>query len=195
MTGGLGSIQPVVLVGGTSRRFGRDKLREPLESSPGSQWLVDRPIAALRAVFGPRVAAVGDCDPEVSARADLVIPDTRHAAGPIGGVLSALEQAGGDVFVLSGDLPYVTENAILAVLAAARTRPGALVVLAATDRMHPCIGLYRGASAEFLRVHLAAGRHSLFDAVPAGLVATAAIDPREAHNVNTPDALQRGPRG
>lgn len=189
MADGLGSIQPVVLVGGTSRRFGRDKLREPLASSPGNQWLVDRPIAALRAVFGPRVAAVGDCDPEVSARADLVIPDTRPGVGPIGGVLSALEGAGGDVFVLPGDLPHITSDAILAVLASARANPAALAVVALTDRTHPCIGLYRRTAAPFLCDHLAAGRHSLFDAVPEGLVATVPIDPHDAHNVNTPDAL------
>ena len=46
-------IQPIVLVGGSSRRFGRDKLREPVAGPDGSVgWLVDRPIAALRGVFG-----------------------------------------------------------------------------------------------------------------------------------------------
>ena len=61
----LDLIQPVVLVGGKSRRFGRDKLREPIGESR-AEWLVDRPIRALREVFGARVAVVGECDADVA---------------------------------------------------------------------------------------------------------------------------------
>ncbi len=81
------SIQPIVLVGGSSRRFGRDKLREPL----GGGWLVDRPIAALREVFGGHVRLVGACHPEVARRGDGVIPDSHPGTGPVGGIVSALE--------------------------------------------------------------------------------------------------------
>ncbi len=57
----LATIQPVVLVGGRSTRFGRDKLREPVGCA--REPLVQRPIRALRAVFGPRVMLVGECHP------------------------------------------------------------------------------------------------------------------------------------
>src|SRR5262245_5365872 len=84
----LSTIHPVVLTGGRSTRFGSDKLRARLDDD--GTLLIDRPIAALRAVFGPRVALVGDCDPAVAARADLIIRDLHPGRGPIGGILSAL---------------------------------------------------------------------------------------------------------
>ena len=40
----------------------------------------------------------------VAARADLHLPDRYPGVGPAGGILAALEQSPGDVFVLAGDL-------------------------------------------------------------------------------------------
>lgn len=174
-------IQPVVLVGGRSRRFGRDKLREPVEDG----WLVDAPIRALRAVFGPVVAAVGACDPEVAARFDRVIEDRYPGAGPAGGVLSALQATGGAVFVLAGDLARITEREVRAVMAAAAGAPTAWAVMACGSRPEPCIAVYRPAMIPVLEARLGAGRRSLHDAALAERLATAPIDATAAVNVNT----------
>ena len=192
--GMLESIQPIVLVGGQSLRFGRDKLREPINRE-GSEWLVDRPIAALRALFGPRVALVGQCDAAVSVRADVVIPDRYPGVGPAGGVLAALEQSTGDVFVLAGDLSRITSNSIGAILdaALAPTAPAvsAWVVLAKANGVQPCIGLYRQAVRPLLAERIGQGRRSLYDLVPADRLLLVSIDVAEATNVNTPDALEQ----
>src|SRR5438552_9917188 len=129
-------IQPIVLVGGRSTRFGRDKLREPL----GEGWLIDAPIRALREVFGSPVAAVGECDPDVAARFDRIIPDLHPGAGPIGGIVSALKSAGKAVFVLAGDLPRITPGVVRAVAGAAETNPWAWAVMAqgARGKVEPC---------------------------------------------------------
>jgi molybdenum cofactor guanylyltransferase len=184
---GRGSeIQPIVLVGGQSRRFGRDKLREPLEGG----WLVDRPIAALREVFGPRVGAVGRCDPAVAGRADLVIADRYPGVGPAGGILSALEEAGGDVFVLAGDLARITAGAVRTIVARGVESPAAWAVLADTGRLEPCIGLYRLSCAAPLRERVGDGRGArLWDVVPAAHLTRVAIPAGVGANVNTPDSL------
>ena len=183
----LASLQPIVLVGGRSRRFGRDKLREPIGVA-GAEWLVDRPIRALREVFGARVAAVGECDAEVAARADLTLRDDYPGMGPAGGILAALEQSAGDVFVLAGDLPNITPGVVRAIIDGAQSVAGAdaWVVLANTGGVEPCIGLYRQAVRRRLAERLSAGKASLHDLVPPERLLLVPIDPAAARNVNAP---------
>jgi len=176
------SIQPIVLVGGRSSRFGRDKLRVPLAGG----WLVDLPITALREVFGSRVAAVGDCDPTVAARADLHIRDRYPGAGPLGGIAAAIETSGLDVFVLPGDASAVSPALVRDILAVSDNP--ALAIIAQTTRPEPCIGLYRIASLSHLRQQLA-GSRSLHDAIPPARLRLVQIDPRLAANINTPGDL------
>jgi molybdenum cofactor synthesis domain-containing protein len=183
------AIQPIVLVGGQSRRFGRDKLREPWEGG----WLVDRPIAALAAVFGPRVAAVGQCDPAVSRRAHMVIDDRRPGAGPIGGIISALEQVEGGVFVLAGDLPRVSPEAVRRVLSASLESPGAWAVLAGRPLSpEPCFGLYRKSALAALAAALEAGAHRLGEALPCERVRLVELPRAWTTNANRWEDLQGG---
>ncbi len=185
------AIQPVVLVGGRSRRFGRDKLREPVAGAQGEVWLVDRPIQALAAVFGARVAAVGACDPEVAGRAHLVIEDRYPGAGPIGGVVSALEGAGTAVFVLPGDLPRVTAEAVRLVLAAAGEAGDAAAVLAGSaEAPEPCFGVYRLAALPYLKRAMEEGRHALREALPAEMVRFVSAPEECVVNANTPADLE-----
>lgn len=181
------STQPIVLVGGQSLRFGRDKLREPVGPG-GLEWLVDRPIRALRDVFGGRVALVGACDPDVAARADLVIPDRYPGVGPAGGILSALEHSAGEVFVLAGDLSGITSASVRAILVAA-SGSDAWIVLGAAGGVQPCIGLYRQVVRPLFVERLLAGRRSVHDLVSAERLLLVPIGVDEARNVNRPDEL------
>jgi molybdopterin-guanine dinucleotide biosynthesis protein A len=157
---------PVVLIGGLSRRFGRDKLREPLANGG---LLVDRPIAVLRAVFGGRVVGVGPAHPEVIGRVDQHLPDAWDGAGPAGGLLTVLDTFDAPVFLLSGDLPWITRASIVAVIEAAAAAPGADAVLAASVgsdghcQPEPCIGIYRPSLRSRLRARLEEGNRRLWD--------------------------------
>jgi molybdopterin-guanine dinucleotide biosynthesis protein A len=179
-------ITPVVLAGGRSARFGRDKLAEPL---PDGSWLVDRPIGALRQVFGSRVVLAGACSDEVARRGDAHVADAAPGLGPIGGVLGALESLRTDIFVLPGDAPDVTPGVVEAILRAAAGAPDALAVLARTDRLEPCIGVYRPGSAGALARSIASGRLALHEALSAHEVVRVPIDPALARNVNRPADL------
>ena len=193
MTDGmLDSIQPVVLVGGRSRRFGRDKLREPL-GADGAEWLVDRPIRALREVFGARVAVVGECHADVAARADLQLRDDYPGMGPAGGILAALEQSAGDVFVLAGDLPDITASAIRAIVdvASAVKARDAWVIMAEADGLQPVIALYRQAVRRHLEERLRSGVRSLHDLAPADRLVVVPINRELVRNVNTTEELSK----
>ena len=189
----LALIQPVVLVGGRSSRFGRDKL----QAEVGDGWLVDRPIEALRAVFGRRVAVLGICDPAVAARGDLLFEEHHPGRGPAGGVLSALQQTKGDVFVLAGDLPSIDATTIRTMLDVARDAdPAAYAILAQTPGdgssgggVHPCIGLYRAHAAARLAERMSLGQLSLHDAFSDDERCLVAVDAASTHNVNTPADL------
>jgi molybdenum cofactor guanylyltransferase len=199
------TIQPIVLTGGASRRFGSDKLRASLGSAQQTQWLIDRPIAALRMVFGPHIALVGECHPDVAARGDLVIADKYPGVGPIGGILSALEATGSDVFVLAGDLPNITADAVATIVQAAHSAPHAWAVLAtptslttptsptsphAADfpglRPQPCIGVYRPAVIPLLRQRLQEHRRSLHDLLTGNTAAAGASPTSEARLLLVP---------
>lgn len=180
----LASVQPIVLVGGRSRRFGRDKLREPWEQ-PGTV-LVQRPIEALRSIFGPRVKLVGECDPSIVPFADGVIVDEHPGVGPMGGIVSALKHWGGPVFVLAGDMPSFAPGDGLSILHAAAQRPDCLAVLAATDRPHPCAGFYAPAALPVLSDCLARGNYRLVTAIPERETRMVPLAAKSLINVNSP---------
>ena len=177
----LAAIQPVVLVGGKSTRFGRDKLREPWREG----LLVERPINALRAVFGPRVLLVGDCDPSLLPLADGLIPDQHPGVGPIGGVISALAHTSSAVFIVAGDMPAIDTPTILALVTAFTTNSTALTIFACDPSPHPTMAIYRAGSLPILRDKLARHERALHSALPGERVVLVPCDPRALTNVNS----------
>ena len=182
--GYLASVQPIVLVGGKSRRFGRDKLREPWGSA--GRVLVQYPIEALRGVFGRRVKLVGACDPTVEQLADGVIPDLHPGVGPIGGIVSALAQWPGSVFVLAGDMPSFAGMEITSILRIAQMHPSAHVVCAFTDRLQPCAAVYSQHARPFLEASVSRGNYKLLSALDRIETLPVPVAPEAVKNVNVP---------
>lgn len=180
----LASVQPIVLVGGTSRRFGRDKLREPWGTE--GRVLVQYPIDALRAVFGRRVKLVGACDPAIEPLADGIIPDLHPGIGPIGGIVSALTAWPGPTFVLAGDMPAFRSEDALTLLLAAEQHPSAAAVWAFTDRLHPCAGVYNQHARPTLESRLSHGIHTLVTALDPAAIRPIPVRAEAAANVNRP---------
>jgi molybdopterin-guanine dinucleotide biosynthesis protein A len=183
----LATIQPIVLVGGKSTRFGRDKLREPIGDT--GEPLVRRPISALRAVFGPRVKLVGECHPGVASLADGVLPDAYPGVGPIGGIVASLLAWGGPVFVLAGDMPGVSAIEVRKMVVVAETAGGWIAVLAVSDRVHPCAGIYSQASLPILSDCLKRGEYRLSAALPTGSWTPAIVPRGFTANINLRDDL------
>ncbi len=184
--------QPIVLVGGKSRRFGRDKLREhlsPTLDEGNGNLLVQRPIAALRAVFGSRVKLVGACHESLVNKADGTFFDRFPSIGPLGGILSALDVCAGDVFVLAGDMPNISPQSIVQILSRAIEEPAAIAVLATTQRLHPCVGLYRATARPALAAMVEQRQFSLQRGLATSNIATVALDARELVNINHAEDL------
>lgn len=190
----LDGIVPVVLAGGRSRRFGRDKLREPV----GDRRLVDHPVAALRSLFGPRVVIVGDCDTSVRSAADAWIPDEHPGIGPMGGIATALRRLDRPVLVLAGDLAAIDVATVRTIAQASLAAPAARVVLAVSGnrpaaQRHPCTAVYAPSMLEPFEAMIEQRRHGLLTAIdhldPAAVLEIR-CDPRRLANINEPGDLE-----
>jgi len=182
----LDQIQPVVLVGGQSSRFGRDKLVEQVDGA----LMVSVPIYALRAVFGDRVGVVGRCDPVVAELGDLVIEDPYPGLGPVGGICAALEGADSDIFVCAGDLISIDQTAIRSVVQASIDEPGALAYIAHDGRRHPTVGLYRRGCVAYFQQATADENLKLGMVLDREMICHVPVDSALLRNVNHPDDLK-----
>lgn len=119
-------VAAVVLAGGRSSRFGRDKVVEPIEGRP----MLDHVIERLRNVTPEIVvvAAVGAI-PDIPCDIDLVHDDAPFE-GPLAGLavgLRALDPGVERVIVVGGDMPTMVP-AVLARLVEALARREAAVL-------------------------------------------------------------------
>lgn len=114
-----------VLAGGRSRRYGSDKALAEL----GGLTLSERAVRAVRPV-ARRVGIIAN-DGSNPVEGVPVRPDLVRGAGPLGGILTALEWAGEEglegAIVLATDMPFVPSG-LLRELAAAMLDESAAVV-------------------------------------------------------------------
>jgi molybdopterin-guanine dinucleotide biosynthesis protein A len=113
MTGRIGAV---VLAGGRSSRFGRDKLAEPIDGRP----LLHHAIAAVQAVADEIVvvAAPGQ-EPAVPAGV-RVVHDAAAFEGPLAGLATGLSALVDDIeraVVVAGDMPTLRPAVLSRLLA------------------------------------------------------------------------------
>lgn len=135
-----------LLAGGAGRRMGGAKPAATLAGRPLARY----PADALAAVCG-RVAVVCKRDttlPDLGAVERWDEPDEpRH---PLTGIAYALERAGAPVLVCAADMPFVTGEALRALVAAASASAPAAVAVA-DGVLQPLLGVYAPACLEVFR--------------------------------------------
>ncbi len=120
-------IGAIVLAGGRSARFGRDKLAEPIDGRP----LLHHAIAAVRDVATDIVVvAAPDANPD--------LPDGVHLAhdpvaceGPLAGLaagLAALDPAVDRLIVVAGDMPTLVPAVLQGLLDTVASGPDAAIL-------------------------------------------------------------------
>ena len=119
-------VSAVILAGGRSSRFGRDKLAEPVDGRPLLEYAIDavRPFATQILVVGaPADADVGvgwpmwqDSDLSLPPDVSLVHDSVAHE-GPLVGLIGGLRAARETlVVVVGGDMPTLVASVIEALL-------------------------------------------------------------------------------
>ena len=120
----------IVLAGGASRRFGRDKLTAEIEGRPLVHHALERVAAVtdrILLVLAPD-ADVPALPPDLAGRIGIARDGTRHR-GPLAGLAAGLDALPEDVataIVVGGDMPHL--------------HPVVLELLASTLQRHPGTG-------------------------------------------------------
>ncbi len=185
-------ITGVILVGGKSRRMGRDKALLEFGGKP----LVERVLAVFRECFG-RVVLVGDREERFAAYGLPVQPDI-YPGSALGGLYTGLFHAVTDhVFVSSCDIPYPSA-AVVRYLCKLREGYDAVVPLTG-DSFEPLFALYAKSCLIPMLKLLERRNFCVYDFypdirvryVPGTELAHLDPDGRCFRNINTPEELAR----
>ena len=150
-----------VLTGGRSRRMGRDKASLPVE---GGRVLGAIGAEALRGLYG-EVLTAGPPVPGLAARA---VADALPGAGPLSGVVAALEDARTPlVVVIACDMPRLSSALVSGLLGEAAGGSRRVTLCRGPNGLEPLPSVWRREAASDLRRQLAGGVRALRDAVSA----------------------------
>jgi molybdopterin-guanine dinucleotide biosynthesis protein A len=158
-----GGVTGVVLAGGASRRFGRDKLSADLGGRP----LLHHAIERLLEVCDDVVVVLppdGD-EPGVPAGSVVFTRDETAYEGPLAGIAAGLAVVGSErAVVAGGDMPGLEPDVVRELLRASEETGAVAAVLAdgGDGRPLPCVVRTEPALAAARRL-LAAGRRRLRD--------------------------------
>lgn len=195
----------LVLAGGRSLRFGRDKSRVVL---PGeSRDMLQRTLALLEAVPGVTRLAVS-CRADQAAELRTRVPshvgiaedEPHEISSPLYGVMAALRRLNRPVLVLSCDLPLMradvlalltrTRSEVLSSLAPREQTPLRTTFIHADGRVETLVSIYEPECLPFLEETLKARRRGLFSAVPLDRqILIPCPEETPFLNMNTPESL------
>jgi molybdopterin-guanine dinucleotide biosynthesis protein A len=184
------SLTGVILAGGASRRFGRDKAAALLDGRPLLEW-----VATALAPACNRMVAVGPAGRAwPHAGVDLeIVDDLFPGEGPLGGMISAFRRIGhGHAFVSACDTPFLQPADVIAI-AACLSEGVAAAVPRARDALQPLAAAYDVTSClPALESLFEAGERrvqALFSQVRVVEVDAEALSERAFDSLDTPEAL------
>jgi molybdopterin-guanine dinucleotide biosynthesis protein A len=148
----------VILAGGEGRRIGGGK---PARMLAGER-LIDRALSWARARSTAVAVAIRHPGQLAGLDAELIVDDP-HVAGPLAGLISALEFAGkrdrASMLTIPADMPFLPQD--LPQRVAAAIGPASCALASSGGRLHPVCGLWRASAVDRADAYLATGRRSL----------------------------------
>jgi molybdenum cofactor guanylyltransferase len=119
-------VTAIVLAGGRSTRFGRDKLAEPIDGRP----LLDHAIDAVRPFASEILVVAAPSAVPIIPEGARLVHDPEAFEGPLAGLLAGLDVAAEPiVLVVGGDMPSLIAAVIESMLSALRAPDVDAVVL------------------------------------------------------------------
>ncbi len=172
-----------VLAGGQSRRMGTDKLSLVIDG----RSLLERTVGVCADYFD-QVKLVA---PEVGRLDRLGFPvalDSREAAGPMAGIIAALEDCPTEnCFVTAADLFDLTPELIE--LLVSRYRGQEYIGVKEERGVQPLCGIYNVAALAVLQSRAEKGRFGMRDALQEMRIDSVEMPPGQWRNLNRPEDL------
>jgi len=123
-----------ILAGGKSSRMGEDKGLKLLHGKPMIRYVIE----ALTPCF-PHIK-ISTSNSEYSVFGYEWVSDIIPEKGPMGGIYTALKNSSGDdVFIISCDMPYISETSVNSLL---QQKNGLATVAVCNGRIQPLFGIY-----------------------------------------------------
>ena len=185
-------LSAVVLAGGKSTRFGRDKSDMEL----GGSRVLDSLVGKLCSYPFQRLVLVRAQGQKGRLRdpVDFLVDD-HEGLGPLGGILTALNHLPGDVFVTACDMPLISQSLIQWLLS--QYKGGSEGVIPHhPGGMEPLLGIYTKSLVPKMEEAVRFGRlalRALLEEVPVRFVEVPArfVIEREFANVNTREDYEK----
>ena len=188
-------VTAIVLAGGRSRRFGRDKLMEPLSGRP----LLEHAIAAVEPVAMETIVVMAADESRIVPGGTIVVRDSTSFEGPLVGLLTGLRRAQYLIaLVVGGDMPTMVPSVLGMLIDRLEDPSVEAVVLEHDGRERPLPGAMRVELALSVAERLvAAGERrlrALYQALPTAVIDEPAwrdLDPdgRTMRDIDTPADL------
>jgi molybdopterin-guanine dinucleotide biosynthesis protein A len=155
---GPGSLAVIVLAGGRSSRFGRDKLAEPFAGRP----LLDHVIATALILTDEVIVVVTPGAAPAVPPGVRIVHDERAFEGPLAGVAAGLEASDADVaLIVAGDSPTVVPGVLRALVDAVTAGADAARLAVGEDRPPLPMAVSRSVASEKASALLADGERRL----------------------------------
>jgi molybdenum cofactor guanylyltransferase len=165
-------VSAIVLAGGRSSRFGRDKLAEPLDG----RALLDHAVAAVSPLARETIVVARPGDTPPVPAGTIVVHDPAAFEGPLMGLVTGLRSATQPVaLVVGGDMPTLVPAVLAALIARLDDPTVDAAVLEAGGRRRPLPSVLRSAPARSAAERLVAAGERRLGALHEAL-ATAAVD-------------------
>ncbi len=141
------NVSAVLLVGGESRRMGKDKATLLFRGKP--LWQIQ--LEVLRKLEPTEIFVSGRTDPAWRPADVQFVADHRPLRGPISGLAASLAKVRAKhLLALAIDMPFITEEYLKFLYS--RVEPGRGVIAKTEDRFEPLAAIYpQGALAEVQR--------------------------------------------
>lgn len=187
----MSSVTGILLAAGLSRRFGRNKLLQPL---PNQVPMVVQAARKLKAVLPESVAVVGPDDPRtvelLEAEGLHIVINPRPETG-MGRSLSCAVRASHDApgwLITLGDMPWIDKQTIRAIATALQLPRDIIAPLYGDRRGHP-VGFGSAYVRDLLALDGDHGARTILNTNPQHLTLISVNDPGVLRDVDYPEDI------